>query len=209
MNFEELQNVWQSGPPAGTAPTVDPRLLTAVRRRSRQFSRLIFWRDVREVAASGLVAVVFGRIALAAQAEGARAWPAWIAALLPLAVAGFLLIDRWLTRRRTDPAGESVALELARAAAAVRHQIWLLRHVQWWYLLPLALSGAALELQLLLYAPLPLPPVVKWIGALLLFAVIGAVHGAVWWLNQRAIRIDLEPRLAEIEARRRELLTGE
>ena len=83
--------------------------------------------------------------------------------------------------------------------AQVEHQIWLLRNVFWWYLLPLALSMLAFFGQ------------VAWqdaVGRL----VDGSrriaewspwsciVFAGVYWLNQNAVRSELEPRRQELEA---------
>ena len=164
MNFEELQQVWQKDAKVESTPVVTEELMRSVRANSRKFSRKIFWRDLREVGASFLVAFVFGRIAWEAHGEGSPSWPAWIAAILPLGVAAFFLIDRWLAGKRHAPQGDRVLAEIDRAADAVKHQIWLLRNVFWWYLLPIGLSVFFLALQLFLYMPMNVPPnVAFWV----------------------------------------------
>ena len=205
MNFEDLQKTWQQDAMA-TKPVVDATLLAEVRKGSRAFSRRIFWRDVREVAASFLVAAIFGKMAIDAETEGAPAWPLWIAAGLPLGVAAFFIIDRVLMHRRASPQGETVAAEVERAAAAVRHQIWLLRNVLWWYILPLAVATTMIGVQFILYAPETMPAVVRWIMGALVLLTTGWFDLWVWRLNQKAVRDDLLPRLAELEQRRDELL---
>lgn len=200
MNFEELQRAWQQVPAPESGGEIDHDSLHQVRRDSRRFDRRIFWRDVREVLASFLVAGVFGKVAWSAQAEGSPAWPAWLAAVLPLGVGVFFLADRVQTRRRLAPRGDVVATELERAAAQVRHQIWLLRNVAWWYLLPLGLSAVCFALQVALYAPGSIP---WWAKLLLGLWVLGPVawfNRWIWKLNQKAVREDLQPRLDELEA---------
>lgn len=212
MNFEDLQQVWQQDAQSASGPEVNAALLRSVKASSRKFKRRIFWRDCREVAASFLVSFVFGRAAWEANAEGNPSWPAWVAAVLPLGVAAFFLVDRWASARRHAPHGDDVLAEIDRAAAAVKHQIWLLRNVLWWYLLPLGLSAMFLALQLVLYMPTGLPAnVALTIKIVVGFCVIGPVWCFDWWvwkINQKAIRVNLEPELAELEARRREI-TGE
>ncbi len=210
MNFEELQQAWQQDAKAVPTPIVNEKLLRDVRALSGRFKRRIFWRDVREVAASFLVAFIFGRIAWQAAAEGSRAWPAWIAAVLPLGVAAFFIVDRILAGRRHAPQGDHVLAEIERAIQAVKHQIWLLRNVLWWYLLPIGLSFLFVALQFILYVPSDLPPTVALamkIGVGLL--VVGPAWAFDWWvwkINQKAIRVNLEPELAELESRRREIV---
>lgn len=209
MNFEELQQAWQADAKSAPAPVVNEELLRSVRVNSRKFKRRIFWRDFREVAASFFVAFVFGRIAWEAQTEGTPAWAAWIAAALPLGVAAFFLIDRWVSARRHAPQGDDVLAEIDRAIEAVKHQIWLLQNVFWWYLLPIGLSVIFLALQLVLYMPTDLPPHVAWtvkiVVGLLAIGPVWALDWWVWKLNQKAICVNLEPELAELEARRREI----
>jgi hypothetical protein len=81
--------------------------------------------------------------------------------------------------------------------AQVEHQIWLLRHVLWWGLLPLAFSV------------LPFVGQVAWQGrsggwgtALVVSSVVAfvvIVFAGVYWLNQYAVRCELEPRRRELE----------
>lgn len=207
MKFEDLQHAWQQQP---ADVSVDEALTTRVKRTSRAFSRQIFWRDLREVAACVLVAIVFGKVALDAGSDGAAAtWPAWTAAALPIAVAAFFLIDRVILHRRARPQGEVLAIEIERTAMAVQHQIWLLRNVLWWYILPLALCSILIGVQIILYAPDSFPSWARWAVACLVIVPTGWIDWWVWKLNQNAIHNELEPRLAELEALREELNTSE
>jgi len=82
--------------------------------------------------------------------------------------------------------------------AQVEHQIWLLRNVFWWSLLPLALSGLAFIAQ------------VAWqersggwwtaVGASEVVGIGVIVLAVVYWLNQYAVRSELEPRRRELES---------
>lgn len=205
MNFEDMQSTWQHAREAAAVPTDHRRLLHSVQAQSRTFARRIFWRDVREVLASGLVAGVFAKMAWEAEREGAGAWPAWLAALLPLLVAVFFLVDRWWSRRRSVPRGEPLRDELDRAIGAVSHQVWLLRNVLWWYMAPLGGSILLVALQITLHGP---EMALWWFHGIvwvLMISIVVGVSGWVWRLNQTAVRTDLLPRLAELEARRRDL----
>ena len=81
--------------------------------------------------------------------------------------------------------------------AQVEHQIWLLRNVHWWYLLPLALSA------------LPFFGQVAWqersggwwtaLGVSMVVALVVIVLAVIYWLNQYAVRSELEPRRRELE----------
>lgn len=210
MSFDELQLVWQHERSATVPADVDTALLRQVQADSRKFSRRIFWRDVREVGASILVAFVFGKVAWEAQREGGGSWPAWVAAALPLGVAAFLLVDRWRSRQREAPQGDALLIEIDRAQRAVGDQIKLLRNVFWWYLLPLLLSGLLLVLQVVLFAPMSLPPLlgglVKTMVGIAALLPLGAINWWIWKLNQNAVKNNLQPQWDELAERRRELL---
>src|SRR5205814_272176 len=81
--------------------------------------------------------------------------------------------------------------------AQVEHQIWLLRNIFWWYLLP---PFAAMTI---------FPAHRAWqsrddgLPALAEFAAVAFVFALVawfiYWLNQYAVRKDLEPRRKELQ----------
>jgi hypothetical protein len=73
----------------------------------------------------------------------------------------------------------------------LEHQTWLLRHVHWWYLLPLAVPMLAFVGHI---AWLATPPL--WFTALVMAIVVAVLVGAfgfVYWLNQCAVRTEFEP----------------
>jgi hypothetical protein len=109
-----------------------------------------------------------------------------------------MLVDWMRHKRRPPEPGEPLSQRVECSLAQVEHQIWLLRNILWWYLLPLALSIMAFFCQ------------VAWLTrsggwwAALAFAgvtvVAAMVLGGVYWLNQKAVRSELEPRRKELEA---------
>ncbi len=204
MSFEELQLVWQHDRQRTPAAAFDPATLSQVQANSLKFARRIFWRDVREVLASFLVAGVFGNIAWQAQIEGAISWPAWIAAILPLLVGTYFLIDRWVMRTCAVPQGNSLRIELDRAIRSVEHQIWLLQNVAWWYLAPLVLSTILLGVQITLFGPAEAPLWSKILVWVLILSTTGWVDRWIWQLNQNAVQCDLEPELAKLQVQRLE-----
>ena len=211
MSFEELQLAWQRDRASVPPPKMNPAALAKVRADSRRFTRRIFWRDVREIVAALFVALVLGRVAWSAHAEGSPSWPAWVAAAFPLGVAAYFVIDRWITKRRQDPQEKNVLAEIDRAKRVVDHQIHLLSRLVWWYLLPLVLSGVFLVLQVVLYAPMNVPPALA-LGLKITMAVIGLLPVILlnWWVlkqNPKAVRENLRPRSEELAGIRRELLS--
>ena len=191
MKFEDLQKAWQAQP-AHAAAAINPELLLReVRRNQRNFQAIIFWRDVREVGVSALLAVYFGW-------HGWRhdRWADELLALVCFGIGAFMLVDRWRQRGQRPVANDPLKASAIHSLHQVTHQIWLLKNVLWWYLLPL---GVALVIDILL----PLAPTwrtknaaLQDIGFVVIF--ISLVFGFVYWINQYAVRKQLEPRRQEL-----------
>ena len=165
---------------------------------------MIFWRDVREVLASLVVAGVFGNFGWQAHQAGAVSWPAWTAAAAAAGVGIYFLIDRWIMRRRAAPQGEDLRTELQRSIEEVEHQIWLLRNVAWWYLVPLALGPLLIAVQITFYGPEDAPLWSKIMVWAIIIGTTGWFDKWIWQLNQNAVRDDLEPRRQNLQAQLRE-----
>jgi hypothetical protein len=200
MLLEELQKAWQSQ----STPTVSidaDALIGQVRRRQREFKTTIFWRDFREVAVALVLAVVF---VMKARNDG---WPSLTVSAACLWIAGFILIDRWRRRSRRPASDHALLDRLDEALSEVKHQIWLLKNVAWWYLLPLAV---ALVFQSAYSAATGSGPVAERLASLAIqLGVFGAVFAGVYWLNQYAVRTALQPRRQELLDTRESLLSME
>lgn len=207
MNFENWQELWLKQPsPAAGAENME-ETIARVRAGAKSFDRTVLWRDVREGVAALGVSAVFGMVAMAKINEGAFAWDVILAAVLPLGVAGFLLVDRLRARGRRPGGGGTVIAELDHAIAELQHQHRLLTNVLWWYLLPLAASGGLI----MVHAAMVASPL--WWARLLVLcvalAIILLVNVPIYRLNMRVARDELLPRIEELERRRRAFMDGE
>src|SRR5947208_2351225 len=132
MNLDDAQQKWQSHH-RGKLTTIDVELLfKEVRRNQLSMDAAVFRRDCVEVVLGLIMACFWG--------YGAINWgePAWmLLALGCLFVASFLFVDRWIQRRRRPACDSTFASCIQSSMSVVRHQIWLLQNVIWWYLLPL------------------------------------------------------------------------
>src|SRR5262249_46631937 len=112
-------------------------------------------------------------------------------------IAGFLVADRLRHSRRPPEPGEPLLPCVERSLSQVEHQIWLLRNVAWWALLPLAVSVLAFVGQIAWHDRL-----FGWLTVLVtvvVVAVVGMVFAGVYRLNQTAVRCALEPRRRELQ----------
>ena len=191
---DELKNAWQSQ----TSPqrlTLDAGLvLNEVRRNERQFAAMIYCRDLREVGVALVLIPVWFYLGL----KQSLPW-SWYAAVPALLwIAGFMIIDRMRQHPHQPEPGDTLCRSVEKSLARVEHQIWLLRNVFWWYLLPI-------------FAGLLVWPahhtwrtrddgwqsLAEFAGIAFTFIL---VFGFIYWLNQYAVRKQLEPRRQELQA---------
>ena len=193
MNFDDLQKAWQAeGEHERLA--VDPKLLGEVQERHRCLVKTIFWRDVREIGVALILVPVW--IMMGIYMPSPWTWYLCVPALLW--IAGFMFFDRRRQRRREASAGPTVREQIESSLAQVNHQIWLLRNIFWWYLLP---PGLAL---IIFFGHSAWEREQRGETALATTAGAAAATALVYWviylLNQYAVRKDLEPRQKELQA---------
>jgi len=196
MNFEDLQKAWQSHD-AGAKVLIDAdALLKEVRRNQRNFRATIFWRDAREVGVAALMTWLFLHWAIRD-----RVWPLYLLALACFGVGAFMVVDRLMQRRKQPALNVSLKACVESSLFQVNHQIWLLKNVLWWYLLP---PGAGIACFLAYLASRVIFREGAPASVIALIVAVGAVCGVafwgIYWLNQWAVRKSLEPRQQELEA---------
>lgn len=204
MNPDPYQEAWKMQPTHPPLAIDADRLLAEVREGERTFAAMIFLRDAREVGVSLVMIPIW--IVMGVKIGLPWTWYLTIPGLVW--IAAFMLIDRRRQRRKRPAAGESLRGHVEESLAQVEHQIWLLRNVVWWYLLPLAIPIFAFFGQ------------VSWrmrhlggweavAGFSMMVAIVTAVFGFIAWLNQAAVRSTLEPRRQELVTLLQSLGAGE
>jgi len=193
MEFEDLQKAWKSQH-AGRKLTIDAGLLLKeVRRNQQQFRATIFWRDAREIVVAMFLALYFTFRGL-----GAHDWTLCLVGLSCLGVGLFMVVDRLLQRKRKPATDDSLKGCIETSLHQVNHQIWLLRNVFWWYLLPIALAlGVFIFFHAWQAGSAGSSSLIFW---LVYSAGCGLLYWGVYWLNQYAVRKRLEPRRQELES---------
>ena len=134
MELDDLKGAWVNAGQTPGGASVDDLLP-----RLRRLRRGLFWRDAREIVAAAVVFPIF-------------AWLFWIGQLrgeplaprlgLALVLAGLLLIVAVLlwARRPRASAGSPVAEHLRSELAHMDRQIFILRHIAWWYVAPILIG---------------------------------------------------------------------
>jgi 4-hydroxybenzoate polyprenyltransferase len=195
MDPDDLKEAWREQASRGRL-TVDAARLDEEVRKRRQFDSVLFWRDVREVGVSLVMIPVWIYMGV----ELSLPWAWYLAVPAFLWIAGYMLADRRIQRRREAGPGEPLRRHVESSLRQVEHQIRLLRNVLWWYLLPLAVPMLAFFGQV----SWRVRAIGSWWGSFVFFtigaAIVVAVFAGVYKVNQVAVRDDLEPRRRELRA---------
>jgi hypothetical protein len=191
---DPLQQTWQTQTAAGSTRWTSDHLLQEVRRNEHWFAAMIWWRDLREIG----VSLVLIPIWIAMGNAGSLPWTWYLTIPALVWIAGFMAVDRVRQRRHEPDPSEPLERCLRSSLAQVEHQIWLLKNVAWWYLLPIVVSTLAFIGQVAWRDRSGGPAV--WLSASGPAAVVGVVFFAIYRLNQAAVRNLLEPRRLELQA---------
>jgi hypothetical protein len=205
MNLSDYEAVWkrQELPVGINADPVNLRETFETKRRKMAAAILV--RDWMEIMASGVVVVFYG---FYWRQSGPSGWPMAGAILLVFIVAAFFLRERIRARRLRLGADATLLTKVEADVAELRHQCNLARTVWKWYLAPCA-GAIAIHCWVIVQRTPAWSPLRQPLGLLCLGAFFAAVIFFAWVINRRALRKRLEPRLAELEKLRRELLSAD
>jgi hypothetical protein len=199
MTFDELQKTWQKNESTSKL-IIDPVLLAQVVKRNKEaFESSIYWRDFREVAVALIMVGVFLFRAFQYKNIIWEAGAYVFLAIMCLYVAAFFIVDRRLQRKK-KPSHTSLLGCIESSLIQVNHQIWLLRNVFWWYLLPPGIGIALFFIVVTVNKFRLLPAARVLFGSLTGMLIVVLVFCGVYWLNQYAVRKELIPRKNELEA---------
>lgn len=197
MAPDNYQQAWQAQA-AQTRVTVDADLLLKeLERNQRAFRATIFCRDFREVATALIMIPVWFYLG----AKSSLPWTWYLTVPALLWIVAFFLVDRRRHPQRLSAPGEPLLATVKESLSQVEHQIWLLRNVFWWYLLPLTIS---IEIFFAHVAWRSVHNGPEAIGAFAFatpsFFFLAAIYGFVDHVNQRAVCLNLGPRRRELLA---------
>jgi len=198
MNIDRLQELWKSQSANLPPLPEDAALLAKIKADSTEFDLMIRRRDRRELMA-GLKYAGFFAVLAAAQRGDRLAWVFAAAAGCMAAVMFFLLGEKALARVTRRSRQESLMDELGAARAEVGRQIWLLRNVAWWYVLPAQVAWWLFALGVLGSFPWTLPLWAVSTAMTLWTWYLWTGARSVWRLNQQAVADSLEPRRKELD----------
>ncbi len=182
MMLEDLKQQWRREIVERRPPVEEE--IARVRARAAQMHRAVRMRDRLETAVALLLLPVFGWLAFATRFEVSR-----LGAVI-IAISCIVIPLRLRAAQRSAPDFSlSLKAMLHADLESAQAQKRLLSSVIWWYAGPLWLG-----VTLFVVGPLSLWPAVV---AILLSTVF---MGLIAWLNRAAVRTQIDPRIAELEA---------
>ena len=190
MSLDKFREAWKAEA-SQIQVTFDADTLTReVQQSQNAFRSMIYWRDLREI----VVALVMIPMWIVMGYCTSSPWTWYLSVPVLIWIAGFFLVDRIIHPQRASGPGEELLFYVKESLAQVEHQIWLLRNIFWWYLLPPSISLAAFFIHSTWIST------GAWWGTVLLTAVpvgfVYCVYRGIYRLNQIAVRDQLEPRRA-------------
>ena len=194
---DKYQQAWNAHS-SQTRVTVDANLLLkVVQRNQRDFRATILRRDVIEVGV-GLWLLPYW---IYKGLTSSLPWTWWLGVPAIIWVVGFFLVDRMRHPQKPSDPGQPLLSCVKNSLNQVEHQIWLLRNIFWWYLLPFTIALLAFFGQVAWQSGVATN---DWLAALAfgtsLFVFVGLLYSFIYYLNQRAVRTQLEPRRQELLA---------
>ena len=208
MNWNDYEAIWKRQElPVGAGADL-ASLKATFETKHRKLAATLFIRDIAEAAAGVLVA---GAISFMWWKQGTTGWPLSIALVLILGVTGVFIKERLRTHRQRLGAEAPMLARLEAEIAELQHQRHLLLRVRTWYLLPCAAAILIVLATVLRNAPAEAladhwPIIGGFFGAYLVLLCF--LFWLAWRINRQAVRKQIEPRLAELESLRRELLAS-
>jgi hypothetical protein len=181
---DELAQLWQEVASEETDPREVARL--AARATMTRFDKTIFWRNVREYAAGGVLLGVYGWLGIRSDQH--------VEYSIAFASVGFVMVYLWWKHRRIQRLDPSADAHTYQAAMLVRveDQIRLLRSIRYWYLAPLYVPPLLQFLQLARKG--------HWFVAAIGLVIVTALYWFLAVLNERIAAPKLVEERNRIEA---------
>jgi len=204
MNWNDLTAAWRRQPGETLPEAHLDTLRKTFKKRSRRLSRVLFWRDVREIAATAFVIFVLMKVALQ---KGWAGLALWVALVPMLWVLGFMIRERIRSHRMRVGCGATLLTKIDADIAELGHQRTMLLTVRTWGLGPIFVSWLVAMASTGFHGGAGLLRTPLQITSYMLGGV--AFFWVVWRLNLWVVRKHFEPRLAELEELRNELMPKE
>jgi hypothetical protein len=204
MNWSDYAGAWKRQPlPVGETADL-AALRDSFETKRRKMAATLRTRDWAEIVACVVLIAAYAGFWWR---TGPSGWPMGIAILLIGGVGVKFGRERWRARRLRLSPDAPLLTKIEADIAELQHQRRMLLDVWSWYLAPCA--GAILIHGYVIVArSKPWEPVRSPASVSVVVAATALVVWFAWAINRRAVRKQIEPRLAELEKLRRDAVAS-
>lgn len=188
MDLDSDQQAWKADVPQGNVAVDVDVLRKEVLRDQHNFRTKISWRDFGEVGVTLLLLPLWFYLG----AVTSSPWTWYLTVPVLVWIAGFTLLYRKRHRQKPSEPDDPLLQCVKSSVTEVEAQIWLLRNIAWWYLLPPAISIMAFFVHTSWQSSSVWWEFLVTVTGAGLFLVV--LYGSIYFWNQRAVRMQLEPR---------------
>jgi len=194
MNLDDFQKSWKAQDAAKKISINTDVLLNEVRRNHKQFYHTILRRDMIEVTVAAVLVPLFTYWGWRGQ------WTSYLVAFGCFVIGTYFLVDRWRQKKKTPDLQGSLKDCAVSSLAEVNHQIWLLKNILWWYLLPIYVPIVMFFGESAWSTQRPVGErIIVGLTILFLVGFATVIYAGIYWLNQFAVKKNLAPRRQELE----------
>lgn len=205
MNWNDYEAAWKRQElPAGTDADLST-LRDTFEAKRRKLAATLLIRDWIEISACAVVVVSYVSFW---REVGPSGWPMALAILLILGVAAIFLRERLRTRRHRLGADSPLLAKIEADLAELHHQRRLLLRVWVWYIAPGA-TAVLIHTSVMIAQARPGSSLREPVSLVVVVFFLAVLCWFVWMINRRAVRKRIEPRLAELEQLRQDILALE
>ena len=196
MDPDDYQQAWQAHS-SQTRVTIDAEsLLKEVQRCQRKFRSEVIWNDCVGVGLALLLLPVWIYLGIRLSLP----WTWFLAVPVLVWYAAFTLIYRLRHKQKLSEPGEPLLQCVQSSLNQVDRQIWFMRKIFWWSMLPSYISTLVITAH---FGWLRSPE--DWSMTLVLMGLIMVLTVATYYVCQLAVRWKIEPRRQELLALLRSL----
>ena len=205
MKLSDYEAAWKRQPlPRGVDADLG-ELKQNFERNRRKMAATLLVRDWSELLACAVMVVVYAKYWWSVGRDG---WPMGFSILMILVVAGMFLRERRRSRSNRVGADAPLLRKISADLEELRYQRRLLQRVWLWYLAPCAIA-MLIHGSVIVRRTEPWDPLRQPTSLVLIVVFIALVCGVAWIINRRAVRLRIEPRIAELEKLQREQQAAE
>jgi hypothetical protein len=204
MNFEKMQNVWRSQDERFKMTIDSLLLLHKIESNQRHFSTMFFWRDFFICFFAFILAAIclWGGIELYSSPLLYISLSFLFLAVAFAWVGAFIIGDRLFRKRKYKLEPVSLRETVEVSLQEISHQIWLLKNILWWCLLPCAIGLAVVYIVMFrMMLPIHESPGARY-SQYSLYISLFMVIDSLWFiykLCRAVVRKKLLPKKRELE----------